>query len=77
MNAVVYKSFKVITFKVEKDGGQFHAFCPELKGCHTFGSNPDEALKNLKSAVSLYLDQEMEEQTMNDLINEAKRDVKI
>lgn len=51
----------MISFKVEKDGEKFHAFCPELKGCHTFGANPEEALKNLKNAVSLYLDNELEE----------------
>lgn len=53
----------MLTFKLKKDGDQYHAFCPELKGCHTFGSTPDEALKNLKNAVSLYLEDEMEEQT--------------
>jgi len=67
----------MLTFRLEKDGGQYHAFCPELKGCHTFGGTPDQALKNLKDAVSLYLDDELEEQTFNDLINEAKKNVKI
>ncbi|MEK7672415.1 MAG: type II toxin-antitoxin system HicB family antitoxin [Patescibacteria group bacterium] len=46
----------MLTFKLEKDGDQYHAFCPELKGCHTFGNNPEEALKNLKNAVSLYIE---------------------
>lgn len=67
----------MISFKLEKDGSQFHAYCPELKGCHTFGATPEEALKNLKNAVSLYLDDELEEQTFEDLINEAKQNVKI
>ena len=67
----------MVTFRLEKDGDKFHAFCPELKGCHTFGETPEEALKNLKSAVSLYLDDEMEQQTLTDLINEAKNNVKI
>ena len=61
MNTVIFKRFSMISFKVEKDGEKFHAFCPELKGCHTFGANPEEALKNLKNAVSLYLDNELEE----------------
>lgn len=77
MSTVIYKSYHVISFKVEKDGNKFHAFCPELNGCHTFGSTPEEALKNLKNAVSLYLDHELEEQTFEDLINEAKKHVKI
>lgn len=77
MKTAIYKQFRVISFKLEKDGDKYHAFCPELKGCHTFGSTPEEALKNLKNAVSLYLDDELEEQTFNDLINEAKLNVKI
>ena len=59
MKTVICKQFQVISFKLEKDGDAFHAFCPELKGCHTFGSTPEEALKNLKNAVSLYLDDEL------------------
>ncbi|MCX6734799.1 MAG: type II toxin-antitoxin system HicB family antitoxin [Candidatus Peregrinibacteria bacterium] len=77
MNTVILKRFSMISFKVEKDGEKFHAFCPELTGCHTFGDNPEEALKNLKNAVSLYLDNELEEQTFDYLINEAKKNVKI
>lgn len=77
MKITVYKNLRMVHFKLEKDGDKYHAFCPELKGCHTFGKTPEEALKNLKNAVSLYLDDELEEQTFDDLINEAKRDVKI
>lgn len=58
----------MISFKVEKDGKKFHAFYPELTGCHTFGDSPEEALKNLKNAVSLYLDNELEEQTFDYLL---------
>lgn len=77
MNAVILRRYSMISFKVEKDGKKFHAFCPELTGCHTFGDSPEEALKNLKNAVSLYLDNELEEQTFDYLINEAKKNVKI
>lgn len=77
MNTAFYKTKVMITFKVQKDGDKFHAFCPELKGCHTFGATPEEALKNLKNAVSLYLDDELEEQTFNDLINDAKKNVEV
>lgn len=50
------------TFKVEKDGTEFHAWCPELPGCHTHGKTVNEALENLKDAVQLYLDTVMEEE---------------
>lgn len=43
------------SFKVEKDGVEFHAWSPELPGCHTHGRTVNEALENLKDAVQLYL----------------------
>ena len=45
----------MIRFKIEKDGNEFHAWSPELPGCHTHGKTVSEALRNLKDAVSLYL----------------------
>lgn len=50
------------TFKVEKDGVEYHAWCPELPSCHTHGKSVNEALENLKDAVQLYLDAIMEEE---------------
>ena len=44
------------SFKVKKDAKEFHAWCPELPGCHTHGKTVNEALENLKDAVQLYLD---------------------
>lgn len=57
----------MLTFKIEKDGDQWHAFCIELKGCHTFGSTKKEAILNLKDAIILYLEDEIENQLLNDL----------
>ena len=34
----------------------YHAFCPALKGCHTWGHSPEEALANLREAAALYVD---------------------
>ena len=48
-----------ITFKLEKDGDQWHAYCKELSGCHTFGQTKEEALMHLKNAVMLYLEDEV------------------
>ena len=58
-----------ITFKLEKDGKKWHAYCPELKGCHTFGSTKAEALTHLKDAVMLYLEDEIENQSMKAVIS--------
>ncbi len=51
----------MVSFKIEKDGAEYHAWSPELPGCHTHGKTKSEALKNLKDAVQLYLEDVMEE----------------
>lgn len=51
----------MVTFRIEPDGNEFHAWSPELPGVHTHGGTRTQALKNLKDAVKLYLDDVMEE----------------
>jgi predicted RNase H-like HicB family nuclease len=51
----------MVTFRIEPDGDEFHAWSPELPGVHTHGATRTQALKNLKDAVRLYLDDVMEE----------------
>ena len=34
----------------------FHASCPALKGCHTWGHSPEEALANIREAAELYVE---------------------
>ena len=34
----------------------YHAFCPALKGCHTWGHSPEEALANIREAAKLYVE---------------------
>jgi predicted RNase H-like HicB family nuclease len=53
---------KPLSFETEKDGKEYHTWCPELPGCHTHGKTVKEALENLKDAVQLYLEIVMEEQ---------------
>jgi predicted RNase H-like HicB family nuclease len=52
---------KNLSFEIEKDGDQYHTWCPELPGCHTHGKIVSEAMENLKDAVHLYLDFILEE----------------
>jgi len=52
----------MITFKIEPDGDEFHAWSPELPGCHTHGRTVSEAMHNLKDAIQLYLEVRMEEE---------------
>lgn len=48
-----------MTYKVsgviEKDDEGFYAHCPELPGCQTQGDSIEEAVKNLREAIELYL----------------------
>jgi predicted RNase H-like HicB family nuclease len=64
-----------LTFKLEKDEDQWHAYCPELKGCHTFGETKQIALINLKDAVLLYLEDEIDNQSMNAVIEATEKEL--
>jgi predicted RNase H-like HicB family nuclease len=44
-----------LLFVVEPDEGEFHAYCPALKGLHSAGSTEEEALENAKSAAVAYI----------------------
>jgi predicted RNase H-like HicB family nuclease len=39
-----------------EEGGGYHAFCPALKGLHTYGATMDEAIANAREAIELYLE---------------------
>lgn len=50
-------------FKIRLEGGRFEdgrpafrASCPALKGCHTWGHTPDEALATMRDAIELYVE---------------------
>ena len=34
----------------------YHAYCPALSGCHTWGHTSDEAMTNIREAVELYVE---------------------
>ena len=40
---------------VEKDGLNYHAFCPLFKGLHTESDTNKEALNNAKKAITAYV----------------------
>jgi predicted RNase H-like HicB family nuclease len=46
----------MVTFRIEPDGDEFHAWSPELPGAHTHGKTRGQALVYLKEAVELYLE---------------------
>jgi len=41
---------------IEKDEHGFYAWCPELKGCQSQGATIEDALANIREAISLYLE---------------------
>ena len=43
------------------EDGYIVAHCPSLKGCWTQGKTQEEALRNIKEAISLYLEPDPEE----------------
>lgn len=41
---------------IEQDKDGYFAFCPELQGCYTQGDTYEEAMVNIKDAISLHLE---------------------
>lgn len=48
------RTFTVILEAAEEGG--YHAYCPTLKGCHSEGDTLEQALKNIREAVELYVE---------------------
>jgi predicted RNase H-like HicB family nuclease len=49
-----YIKFKIKVI-IEPDDIGFHAYCPALKGLHTYGDTEEEAFRNVKDAARAYL----------------------
>jgi predicted RNase H-like HicB family nuclease len=49
--------FKIVIEQDQFEDGRpaWHASCPALKGCHTWGHSYEEALSNAREAVELYV----------------------
>ncbi len=41
---------------VEHDDYGYYAYCPDLPGCQSQGETFEEAMKNIKEAMELYLE---------------------
>jgi predicted RNase H-like HicB family nuclease len=50
-----------LTIVIEPDEDAFHAFAPDLPGCHTFGTTVDEARANILEAMELHLEGMLED----------------
>lgn len=45
-----------IVVEHDPETNSYAAYCPELPGCCTCGDTEEEALENIKEAISLYLE---------------------
>jgi predicted RNase H-like HicB family nuclease len=50
--------FKVVVEEDKFEDGRkaYHAWCPSLKGCHSWGQTHEEALAKIQEAVELYIE---------------------
>jgi len=62
-------SYKV-SIIIEKDMHGYYAYCPELKGCQSQGDSFEDAIRNIKEAIELYLETISEEERKNSLSQE-------
>lgn len=51
-----------VTTIIEHDQDGYYAYCPQLEGCQSQGDTFEEAMENIKEAVSLYLETLSEEE---------------
>jgi predicted RNase H-like HicB family nuclease len=56
MKNKVSKTFSYSVFYEQAPEGGYVAFVPALMGCHTQGETLEETERNVKEAISLYLD---------------------
>lgn len=49
------KTHMPILIETDEDGC-YIVSCPSLKGCHSYGKTIDEALKNIKEAIELCME---------------------
>ncbi len=45
---------------IEKDKDGYYAYCPELQGCYSQGDTYEEALKNIRDAIKLHIEDRIE-----------------
>jgi predicted RNase H-like HicB family nuclease len=45
-----------VSIVIENDAEGYYAYVPELSGCHTQGGTFEEADRNIREAIELYLE---------------------
>lgn len=54
------KSYK-LSIVIEKDKNGYYAYCPELQGCYSQGDTYEEAVKNIRDAIKLHIEDRLAE----------------
>ena len=49
-----------VSVVIEKDKNGYFAFCPEFKSCYTQGRTYEEAVRNIKDAIRLHIQDRLE-----------------
>ena len=47
---------KLTIITQQDEDGRYNVSCPELKGCHSYGDTYEDAVKNIREAIELYLE---------------------
>lgn len=45
-----------VVLEYDADAGSYAAYCPELPGCASAGDTEEEAFRNIREAIELYLE---------------------
>jgi len=45
-----------VVLENDAEAGSYAAYCPELPGCSSAGDTEEEALRNIRDAIELYLE---------------------
>lgn len=58
---IIYRIMKVKVVLEEQEEGGYTVYAPSLPGCISQGENRKDALRNIKEAIELYLDTNIDE----------------
>jgi len=73
------QTFK-ISIVVEKDRNGYYVYCPELQGCYSQGGSYEEAVKNIRDAIKLHIEDRLaegEEIPQSEIISIANIEVNV
>ena len=64
----------IVSEQIWKGGGMYTSYCPELDVA-SCGKTVEEARKNLREALGIFIEETSKSGTLNDLLEEANYDL--